>query len=259
MTLRDALFPWATPARVFVFLVALAVCWLYGGTADGFALAIDPITLGTLMAVYAGGKLLGGIGKAAGAGARLKGLKEFEEGALYQQQQRLGRRAGEQLERGEFGPAEATKRAQLGEIIRAHEGSTAQAREQARRDIAAQGGVARSGRAQAALRDIIEGGRASTVAAGAGQIEQAAAAQALGEKAAAQQAMGSALAQQAQLAQAKGGAKSDIWSGALGGVGEAGASVSQLAVQQGAYQGYVAPEVQAAEVFASRVPGGSGS
>ena len=165
MTLHDALFPWATPRKLALFLSALAACLIFGDSTYGdVALAIDPVTLGLM---YAGGKLIGGIGKAVQGYQAKKGVEAIEGSEGFKTTQTLGKEAGERLKAGEYGDSAAGKRQQLGEIVRAQEGATRGSREQAKRSIQAQGGYGRSGRALAALRDVVTGGRAETVAKGA--------------------------------------------------------------------------------------------
>ena len=138
MTLHDALFPWATPRKLALFLSALAACLIFGDSTYGdVALAIDPVTLGLM---YAGGKLIGGIGKAVQGYQAKKGVEAIEGSEGFKTTQTLGKEAGERLKAGEYGDSAAGKRQQLGEIVRAQEGATRGSREQAKRSIQAQGG-----------------------------------------------------------------------------------------------------------------------
>ena len=234
MTLHDALFPWATPRRLLLFLSALAACLIFGDSAYGeVALAIDPVTLGLM---YAGGKLVGGVGKAIQGYQAKKGVEAIKGSEGYKTTQTLGKEAGERLKTGEYGESAAGKRQQLGEIVRAQEGATRSSREQAKRAIATQGGFGRSGRAQSALRDVVSGGRAETVAKGAEGIEKADVQRAAAQRAADVGALGTAMSQRTQLEQALAGAKGQMYGGAFTAAGEPVSGYAQSQISAGAYE-----------------------
>tara|TARA_R110000851_G_scaffold306901_1_gene465383 strand:- start:1174 stop:1929 length:756 start_codon:yes stop_codon:yes gene_type:complete len=234
MTLHDALFPWATPRKLALFLSALAACLIFGDSTYGdVALAIDPVTLGLM---YAGGKLIGGIGKAVQGYQAKKGVESIEGSEGFKTTQTLGKEAGERLKAGEYGDSAAGKRQQLGEIVRAQEGATRGSREQAKRSIQAQGGYGRSGRALAALRDVVTGGRAETVAKGAESIEKADVQRAATQRAADAAAHGTATAQRAQLETALASAKGQMYGGAMGAAGEPVSAYAQSQISAGAYE-----------------------
>ncbi len=234
MTLHDALFPWATPRRLLLFLSALAACLIFGDSAYGeVALAIDPVTLGLM---YAGGKLVGGVGKAIQGYQAKKGVEAIKGSEGYKTTQTLGKEAGERLKTGEYGESAAGKRQQLGEIVRAQEGATRSSREQAKRAIATQGGFGRSGRAQSALRDVVSGGRAETVAKGAEGIEKADVQRAAAQRAADVGALGTATGQRAQLEQALAGAKGQMYGGAFTAAGEPVSAYAQSQIAAKAYE-----------------------
>jgi len=234
MTLHDALFPWATPRRLLLFLSALAACLIFGDSAYGeVALAIDPVTLGLM---YAGGKLVGGVGKAIQGYQAKKGVEAIKGSEGYKTTQTLGKEAGERLKTGEYGESAAGKRQQLGEIVRAQEGATRSSREQAKRAIATQGGFGRSGRAQSALRDVVSGGRAETVAKGAEGIEKADVQRAAAQRAADVGALGTAMSQRTQLEQALAGAKGQMYGGAFTAAGEPVSAYAQSQIAAKAYE-----------------------
>ena len=234
MTLHDALFPWATPLRLLLFLSALAACLIFGESGPSeVALAIDPVTLGLM---YAGGKLLGGIGSIVKGHQAKKGVEAIKGSEGYKTTQRLGEKAGERLEKGEYGESVAGKRQQLGEIVRAQEGVTRGARETAGRAVRAAGGFARSGRALSALRDIVTGGRAETVAKGAAGIEAADVRRAAAERAADVGALGTATGQRAQLETALASAKGQMWGGAPAVAGEPISAYAQSQIAAEAYE-----------------------
>jgi len=235
MTLHDALFPWATPCRLLLFLSALAACLIFGDSTYGdvVALAIDPVTLGLM---YAGGKLVGGVGKAVQGYQAKKGVEAITGSEAYKTTQQLGEEAGERLKKGQYGASAASKRQQLGEIVRAQEASTRGARAQTQRAIQAQGGYGRSGRAQAALRDVVAGGRADTVAKGAQAVESADVQRAASQRAADVGALGTAMSQRTQLEQALAGAKGQMYGGALAAAGEPVSAYAQSQISAGAYE-----------------------
>lgn len=234
MTLHDALFPWATPRRLLLFLSALAACLIFGDSAYGdVALAIDPVTLGLM---YAGGKLVSGIGSAVKGYQAKKGVEAIKGSEGYKATQELGKTAAERLKTGTYGESAASKRQQLGEIVRAQEASTRGARTQTQRAIQAQGGYGRSGRAQAALRDVVAGGRAETVAKGAEGIEKADVQRAAAQRAADAGALATATGQRAQLEQALAGAKGQMYGGAFEAAGEPVSAYAQSQIAAKAYE-----------------------
>ena len=234
MTLHDALFPWATPLRLLLFLGALAACLIFGDSVYGdVALAIDPVTLGLM---FASGKLLGGVSSIVKGHQAKKGVEAIKGSEGYKTTQRLGEEAGERLEKGEYGASAASKRQQLGEIVRAQEATTRGARAQTQRAIQAQGGYGRSGRAQSALRDVVTTGRAETVGRGAEGIEKADVQRAAAQRAADVGALGTATGQRAQLEQALAGAKGQMYGGAFTAAGEPVSAYAQSQIAAKAYE-----------------------
>ena len=213
---------------------------------------MEPVTLGILAGLYAGGKAIQGIGKAAGAGARLKGIKQVEASKGYKAQQERGAEASERLAKGQYGESTAGKRAQLGEILRAHEGTSSKAVSDTKSAVAASGGPGRSGRTTAALRDIVTGGRQALIAKGATGIEQADIQKSAQQMAADRVAADAAQAQASQLAQAKAGAKAGIWEGAFLGAGSAAEGYAGTQIQAGNYEGYMSDEQRLVDAYMSR-------
>ena len=231
MTLHDALFPWATPFRVLLFLSALVACLIFGDATYGdVALAVDPVTLGLMVA---GGMAAKGLGGAYQSWQAKKGVEAIKGSEGYKTTQELGEKAGERLTRGEYGASAAGKRQQLGDIIRAQEGATRGDKEQTKRAVVAQGGYGRSGRALGALRDVVTRGAADTVAKGTQAVEAADTQRAAAERAADMAALQTATGQRGQLEQALASARGGIVGNLLGGAGEgvAGYGKSQIAAQ----------------------------
>ena len=234
MTLHDALFPWATPRKLALFLSALAACLIFGDSTYGdVALAIDPVTLGLIIAAGAAAKGVGNVVKGYQA---KKGVEAIADSKGFKTTQTLGKEAGERLKTGAYSGSDAGKRHQLGEIVRTQDAATRGSRENAERSIKAQGGYGRSGRALAALRDVVTGGRAETVAKGTESIEKADLQRAVAERNADLGAHGTATAQRAQLETALASAKGQMYGGGPSAAGDAAIGYGQSQISAGAYE-----------------------
>jgi hypothetical protein len=217
------LIPKMTPMQMTLYLVALVVCWVFGGPHnDEVSYALPPLV--------AGGLLLGAAAAAA-APAIIKGIqakrarKRYQESPEFKALQKLSAAARKQEAEGDYGLGDAEKRKATTEGALAFQGRMGGLQGEIARD--AQDPFS-AGRKRQRLKDIADASADFTAKQQTG-IEQVSSKQATDERGMALNTMQAAAQQKLASENALAAANTQIWSGAAQGTGALMSGGAQMA------------------------------
>jgi hypothetical protein len=222
------LIPKLTPMQMALYLVALVVCWVFGGPHNGeVSYAIPPL---------AAGALLLGAAAATAAPAIIKGIqakrarKRIESSPEYKAMVKVGKKAREKEAAGDYGKTEAEKRAATLEGALSFQSRLAGLEGDLKRD--AQDPYSAGGKRKR-LKELTDASKDFEAKQRTG-IEQVSSQQALAERGQTLNEMQAAAQQKVASEGALSAANTQIWSGAAQGVGSLLSGGTQMA-SQGAF------------------------